>query len=251
MKLRRSVLYVPASNSRALEKAKQLAADVLVFDLEDAVAPKQKDSARQRLLQALEQGGYGQRELVVRINGTDTQWFRRDLEAVVHSGIHAVCLPNVEDVADVDVVVKALRKARVSAELAIWVMAETPKGVFNIRQIACAHDRMDVILMGTLDLSAELRARHTANRTPFLFALSSCVMAAREAGIHIIDGVHLDVEDQAGLKNACHQGRYLGFDGKSLIHPKQIDIANEVFAPSAFELEYADRQVEAWQQATS
>jgi citrate lyase beta subunit len=125
------------------------------------------------------------------------------------------------------------------------------KGVFNIRQIACAHDRMDVILMGTLDLSAELRARHTANRTPFLFALSSCVMAAREAGIHIIDGVHLDVEDKAGLKNACHQVRDLGFDGKSLIHPKQIDIANEVFAPSAFELEYADRQVEAWQQATS
>ena len=238
---RRSVLHIPASSSRMLEKAKQVAADVLVFDLEDAVAPEQKDNARQRLLQALEQGGFGQRELVVRINSLHTEWFQRDLESVAHSGVNAVCIPSVDDAADVHEVVNGLRKARAAAELKIWVMAETLKGVFNIREIASADDLMDAILMGTLDLSTELQARHTTDRTPFLFAMSRCVMAAREAGIQIIDGVHLDLEDQAGLKKACQQGRDMGFDGKSLIHPKQIDFANEVFAPSVPQLEYAGR----------
>lgn len=246
---RRSVLYMPASNARALDKARQLPADVLVFDLEDAVAPAEKAAARGQLLQALEQGGYGRRELVVRVNGLGTPWFEDDVAAMAAAPVDAVCLPKVEQPEDVVLAEGLLEQGGAPEALKLWVMAETPTGVFNSRQIAQAHPRIDAIMMGTSDLATELRARHTADREPFLFALSQCVMAAREAGLDIIDGVHLALDDTAGLAAVCEQGRSMGFDGKSLIHPKQIEAANVAFAPTSAQCKHAERLIEAWGEA--
>lgn len=246
---RRSVLYMPAANARALDKARQLPADVLVFDLEDAVAPSAKAAARAQLLAALAEGGYGQRELVVRVNGSGTPWYEEDLAAMAGAPVDAVCLPKVETPDQVEATVHFLEQAGAAEKLCLWVMAETPTGVFNIRQIAQAHPRIDAIMLGTSDLATELRARHTADRQPFLFALSQCVMAAREAGLDIIDGVHLALDDAPGLAAVCEQGRDLGFDGKSLIHPKQIDAANAAFAPTPAQIEHAERLINAWREA--
>ena len=244
--LRRSVLYMPASNPRALCKARELPADVLVFDLEDAVAPDQKEAARERLLEALAEGGYGSRELVVRVNARASPWFDADVAAVAGSAAHALCLPKVEQPADVLAVMERLQGAGAGAHLGLWVMAETPRGVFNIRQIAASHSRIQVIMLGTSDLTVELRARHTPGREPLLFALSQCIMAARESGIDVIDGVHLELGDPHGLARACTEGRELGFDGKSLIHPQQIAAANAAFSPGGEELLLARQIVEAW-----
>lgn len=246
---RRSLLYMPGSNARALEKARGLDADVLILDLEDAVAPGQKELARQQVLSAVQEGGYGHRELVVRVNGFDTPWGRADLEAFAHQPISALCLPKVDSAAEVYAVVQVLQQAEASPELKLWTMAETPRGILNIDDVAGADPRMDAIVLGTSDLAKDLRVPHTADRLGLLASLSASVLAARAHGIDVFDGVHLDLEDDEGLARACQQGVELGFDGKTLIHPRQIAATNEAFSPSAEAVSRAERIREAWKQA--
>jgi citrate lyase subunit beta/citryl-CoA lyase len=243
---RRSVLYMPGSNARALEKARSLDADCLIFDLEDAVAPSEKASARQQACAAVMAGGYGRREVSIRINALESGWGKDDLLAVLTTSAAAVVLPKVESA---EQVLAVAQKIPATSALAIWGMIETPRGVQNVESIAAAHPRLNVLVMGTSDLAKELRVPHTADRLGFLYALSRCVLAARAAGIEIIDGVQLDLEDDIALRVACEQGRTLGFDGKSLIHPKQIAIANEIFSPSAAAIENAKQIIAAWETA--
>ena len=246
---RRSVLYMPGSNTRALEKARELPADGLILDLEDAVSPDAKDLARRQIVEALTEGGYGSREVVIRINGLDTAWGREDLTAVARIGADAILFPKVESPEAVQAAAAALDEAGAPADLPIWIMPETPRGILHIDSIAGSHPRLAVIVMGTSDLAKELRVPHTAERLGLLTALSLCVMAARAHDLEILDGVHLDLNDAAGFRAACEQGRDLGFDGKTLIHPKQLEAANQVFAPTAQSLENARTIIQAWEQA--
>lgn len=241
---RRSVLYMPASNARALDKARGLPADCIIMDLEDAVAPSVKAEARQQAIDAVKAGGYGQREVAIRINAAGTEWFEDDLAAAIASNVHAVVLPKVEDAETVQQVA-----SRLPVGMALWAMIETPRGVANVESIATAHSYLQVLVMGTSDLAKELRIPHRPDRLGFLYSLSRCVVAARMAGIEIIDGVYLDIADSAGFVAICEQGKALGFDGKSLIHPGQIDVANTVFAPAVTEIEQAKRIVLAWREA--
>lgn len=245
---RRSVLYMPGSNQRALEKARSLGADALVLDLEDAVAPDKKAAAREQVLAAVKEGGYGQRELVVRANALSSEWGEADVTAIASSGADALCLPKVESAAQVLAAVSLLEQAGAPQTMSVWAMIETPRGVLNISEIATAHARMTVLVLGTTDLAKELRVPHTADRIGLLSALSQCVLAARAADVEILDGVYLDLKDQAGFANACQQGRDLGFDGKTLIHPNQLAAANEVFGPSAADLDRATKIIAAWQE---
>ncbi len=246
---RRSALYMPGSNARALEKARNLDADVLIFDLEDAVAPAQKDQAREQVLAALAAGGYGSREVVVRINALDSPWGEDDVRALACSAAAAICLPKAESARQVRTLAARLKDAGSGPELAIWAMAETPRGILAIEEIVFSEPRLEVLVMGTSDLAKELRVPHTEDRAGFHYALGRCVMAARAAGLDVLDGVHLDLEDDAGLEQACEQGRALGFDGKTLIHPRQLDIANRVFRPDAAALDRARRVMTAWREA--
>ena len=246
---RRSVLYMPGSNARALEKARGLDADVLILDLEDAVAPAQKAQAREQVLAAVTEGGYGRRELVVRVNGFDTEWGRKDIEAFANAPISALCLPKVESAAEIHAVVQVLQQAGAAPSLKLWAMAETPRGILAVSDIAGAHPRMDGIVLGTSDLAKDLRVPHTPQRLGMLTSLGLCVLAARAHGIDVFDGVHLDLDDEQGLLNACEQGVELGFDGKTLIHPKQIAVTNQVFSPSAETLARAEKIQLAWQAA--
>ncbi|MFT4918689.1 MAG: citrate lyase subunit beta/citryl-CoA lyase [Zhongshania aliphaticivorans] len=248
---RRSVLYMPGSNARALEKARSLDADVLILDLEDAVSPAQKALAREQVLAAVMAGGYGRRELVVRVNGFDTEWGRKDIEAFATAPIAALCLPKVESAAEIHAVVQVLKQAGARADLKLWAMAETPRGILAVNEIAGAHERMGAIVLGTSDLAKDLRVPHTPQRLGMLTALGLCVLAARANGIDVFDGVHLDLDDEDGLRLACEQGVELGFDGKTLIHPKQIAITNHLFSPSAEALARAEKIQVAWQQATA
>ncbi len=248
---RRSALYMPGANARALEKARTLDADVLLLDLEDAVAPAQKDEARRLVVAALQAGGYGHREKVVRINGSGSPWEALDLRAVAGSGADAVLLPKVEDAETVRGVEAALAAYRAPAGLAIWAMIETPRGVLRAGEIAGASPRLACLVAGTSDLVKDLRARHTAGRAEVLTSLSLIVLAARACGLACLDGVHLDLADEAGFEAACLQGRDLGFDGKTLIHPKTIAAANAAFGPSPDELEQARRIMVAHAEAES
>ncbi len=241
---RRSVLYMPASNSRALNKARSLSADALIFDLEDAVAPDAKEVARDNLLSALKQD-YAYREVIVRVNGASTSWGRDDLQAIAQENIDAVLLPKVESAADIDQAVQLLKDAGASDHLPVWAMIETPLGVLNAQQIA-AHERIQVLVMGTNDLSKELRVPQTEDRAGFITSLGMTVLAARAYGKEVIDGVYIDLNNEAGFYAACQQGKTLGFDGKSLIHPKQLAVANEVFSPSEQEIEQAKIIIDAW-----
>ena len=244
---RRSVLYMPGSNARALEKARTLPADSLILDLEDAVAPDQKAAAREQVLEAVNAGGYGEREVVVRVNGFDTPWGRDDIVAFANAPIAALCLPKVESASEVNAVVQLLKQER--STLKLWLMAETPRGILNIDEICGADKRNEVIVMGTSDLAKELRVPHTPDRLGMQTSLQLCVLAARAHGLDILDGVYLDIKDEAGYAAACDQGVALGFDGKTLIHPSQIEPANKAFAPSADIIERAGRIVDAWQAA--
>lgn len=246
---RRSVLYMPGANQRALEKARTLAADSLVLDLEDAVAPAMKVTARQQIATAIASGGYGHRELVVRINGLDSDWAQEDIRMVADSAADALCMPKVETAAQVQQVAALLDVAGADASMAIWVMIETPPGVLNAKAIAGAHPRVKVLVMGTSDLAKELRVPHTPEREGLQPALGLCVLAARANGLDILDGVYLDLDDEPGYVASCEQGRTLGFDGKTLIHPKQVAAANAVFSPDALELDRAGRIIEAWREA--
>ncbi len=242
---RRSVLYMPGSNPRALEKARGLAADALIMDLEDAVAPDAKETARQQIAAALSEGGYGQRELIVRTNGLDSPWGEDDLKAVAGMGADAVLLPKVESRDMVLAAMAILDRVGGPMDLPIWCMMETPLAMLHAEEIAFAHERVGCFVMGTSDLAKDLHAAHTPARTPFMTSLGLCILAARAAGIGILDGVHLDLADDDGLRASCVQGLELGMDGKTLIHPKTIAAANEVFAPTIDEIAWSQRVIEA------
>ena len=245
---RRSVLYIPGANERAMEKARGIDCDGVIFDLEDAVAPEVKPRARERIAAAISAGGYGHRELVVRANGLDTPWGAGDIARMAALPIAAMLFPKIETVTQVADIVARIDAAG-GAELAVWIMIETPRGVQNAEALAASSDRVTVLAMGTSDLVKELRGRHRADRAGVTYALQRCVIAARAAGKEILDGVHLDFRDAASFRAACEQGRDLGFDGKTLIHPTQVPVANAVFGPSAEEIDFARRAREAWEAA--
>ena len=238
----RSVLYIPASRERALEKARELAADAIIFDLEDAVSPEEKVRARELLAGVLRTVDYGARARIVRVNGLGTDWVEGDLAAFgTHPGVDAVLLPKVNGPADLEAVA-----GNVTAPL--WAMLETAKGCLNAASIA-AHPRLEGMVMGTNDLAKELGARHRSDRLPLLAGLGACVLAARAEGKVIVDGVYNAFKDEAGLRGECEQGRDMGFDGKTLIHPAQLAVANEVFAPSEEEVVLARRMIAAYAEA--
>ena len=240
---------MPGANARAMEKARTLPADAQILDMEDAVAPDAKDLARAQIASVVRERGFGRREVVVRVNGLATPWGRSDVQAVAGSGADAVLFPKVEDPAEVLAAVAALDEAGAPGDLPVWIMAETPRAILRIDAIASAHPRLAVIVMGTSDLAKEMRVQHTIDRIGLVSALSRCVLAARASGLDILDGVHLDLDDDAGLRSVCAQGRALGFDGKTLIHPKQIAVANEVFAPGDSVVNTACRIIDAWNAA--
>ncbi len=239
---RRSVLYMPASNARALEKAKTIPADAIIFDLEDAVAPEAKAEARAQACAAVGSGAYGRRELTIRCNGLDTPWGRDDLVAASAAGPAAVVVPKVPCAAHLDEV------ASLAGGTRIWAMVETPTAIFSAREIA-RHPEVDVLVLGTNDLAKELRAALVPGREPLLPHLATALLAAREAGKAILDGVYNDVKDLAGLASECLQGAQLGFDGKTLVHPAQVEVANRAFAPTEAEVEQASRVIAAFEQA--
>lgn len=242
---------MPGSNARAMEKAKTLAADALVFDLEDAVAPDAKEHARTQAIVAARSGGYGRREVIVRVNGPTTPWGRADLAAVATSGADAILLPKVELAETVREALDALAAHGAPARLGLWCMLETPRGILNAAAIATAAPAVGALVMGTSDLTKDLHARHTRDRLPLVTSLELCVLAARAAGVAALDGVHLDLEDDAGFEAACRQAADLGFDGKTLIHPKTIARANEVFAPAPADVDWARRVIAAHAEATA
>jgi len=242
---RRSVLYMPGSNARALEKGRTLAADGLILDLEDAVAPEAKQMGREQIAAALKEGGYGGRELIVRTNGLDSQWGRDDLIAMATVGADAILLPKVESAQMVAEAEAILIDAGAPDDLSIWCMMETPLGMLHAEEIAFASPRLGGFVMGTSDLAKDLKALHTPDRIPFMTSIGLCILAARAAGIVILDGVHLDLGDDKGFAASCQQGLELGFDGKTLIHPKTIAAANDVFSPGEDEIAWSKRIIEA------
>jgi len=246
---RRSVLYMPGSNPRALEKGRTLAADGLILDLEDAVAPDSKELARAQIIAAIRQGGYGRRELIVRTNSLESEWGRDDLIAMATSGADAILLPKVESAEMIEQAIAVLDSAGGPAGLSIWCMMETPLGMLHAEQIAFASPRVGGFVMGTSDLAKDLKALHTPDRLPFLPSLGLCLLAARAAGIAILDGVHLDLNDDDGFAVACRQGVEFGFDGKTLIHPKTIAAANLAFSPTEQEIDWAKRIIGAHAEA--
>lgn len=245
---RRSVLYMPAANERALEKAKTLDADSIIFDLEDAVAPDSKESARNAACAAAASGEYGQRELTIRCNGLDTPWGADDLAAIAVSNASAVVVPKVGSVGYLDDVAGRLADAGAPSSLTVWAMIETPTAIFDARAIA-SHPSVSVLVMGTNDLARELRAPLAPGRTALLTHLATAVLATREAGKVILDGVYNDVKDLEGFERECRQAVEFGFDGKTLIHPGQIDIANQAWAPSEEEVDQARRTIAAFDAA--
>ena len=246
---RRSVLYMPGANTRALEKARSLPADALIFDLEDAVAPDAKEAARTNVVLAAQSKAYGKREIVIRCNGLATEWGAGDIEAIATSGADAILVPKVESAAEVTHVVSLLDTAGAPATMAVWAMMETPKGILRAEEIAGSHPRLALFIMGTNDLVKDMRARHTPMRLPLMTALGLGMLAARAYGLTILDGVYNDIRDAEGFRAVCQQGLEMGFDGKTLIHPSQVEPCNEVFAPSAAELEMAGKIVAAFKQA--
>ncbi|KAA0580822.1 CoA ester lyase [Azospirillum sp. Sh1] len=248
---RRSVLYMPGSNARALEKGRSLPADGLILDLEDAVAPDAKAMARDTIATALSAGGYGGRELIVRVNGLNTPWGYDDLRMAATSGADAVLLPKVESADAVRQAEAVLRTAGAPAGQTIWCMMETPLGILNAKEIAGASPAVGALVLGTSDLAKDLHAAHTAQRLPMITSLGLCLLAARAYGLAVLDGVHLDLNDDEGFAASCRQGRELGFDGKTLIHPKTIAACNAAFAPDAEEIAQAHRIIAAHAEAAA
>ena len=240
---RRSALYMPASNAKAIEKARTLPCDVIILDLEDAVAPDAKDTAREQAIQAVKDGGFGRRELVIRVNGADTPWGEADIRAAAAARPDAILVPKVNSAADV-----AAYSAPLHEDTDLWAMIETGRSIFNVESIAAAaaSTQLTTFVMGTNDLAKETRAHITPGREPFHAALSLAVMAARIHGLTILDGVHNDIEDAASLEAVCRQGVEFGFDGKTLIHPKQIEVCNRVFSPTPGEVDFARAVIAAF-----
>ncbi|MBT7507319.1 MAG: CoA ester lyase, partial [Rhodospirillales bacterium] len=239
----RSVLYMPGSNARALEKGRTLAADALILDLEDAVAPNQKDEARNNICGALAEGGYGMRELLIRVNGFQTEWGIADMTAAATSGAHGIVIPKVESPDTVRMAETILEDNGAPDDMAIWCMIETPFGVLSAERIAASGNRIAGFVMGTSDLAKDVHAAHTRDRQPMLYSLSQCLLVARAYGLTILDGVHLNLADDEGFYHSCIHGRDLGFDGKTLIHPKTLDIANRAFGPDAAAVDWARRVI--------
>jgi len=244
---RRSVLYMPSSNERALEKAKSIPCDGLILDLEDAVAPDAKPGARDAACAAATSGEYGGRELTIRVNGADTDWHRDDLAAVCAAGPAAIVVPKVSSAAAVRALVEAMADLGAPEHTRLWAMVETPAAMLHCEEIAAASDRLTVLVMGTNDLAKELYAAHVPGRHPLLPGLGLAVLAARATGKAILDGVYNDVQDTAGFLSECRQGREMGFDGKTLIHPGQVEGANAAYAPSQDEVDDAHGIVAAWE----
>ncbi len=249
---RRSVLYMPGANERALEKAKGIDADALILDLEDAVAPDSKAEARDRVVAAVASGEYGHRELAIRINGIGTEWHEADLAAAAAAGPNAILVPKVNSASEVLQLVEALEFHGAPAHTALWAMVETPIALLHAEEIISAHDRLTVIVMGTNDVVNETYGLHVPGRNPLvLTALSISLLAARAAGKVILDGVYNDVKNAEGFAAEARQGREMGFDGKTLIHPSQVDPANEAFAPSAADVERAEGMIAAFNEAAA
>lgn len=246
---RRSVLYMPGANARAMEKARDLPADALIFDLEDAVAPAEKETARRQVIETLQKGGYGNRELVVRVNGLMTPWGEADLAEMATAGAHALLIPKVENKQIINGVEGRMLTAQAPDAMSIWCMIETPKGVMRAEEIASASPRLGALVMGTSDLAKDLHCLHTPSRGPFMTSLSWCILAARANGLSILDGVQLDLADDDGFAESCRQGREMGFDGKTLIHPKTIAAANAAFAPDDAEVQWSRRVIAAHEEA--
>ena len=241
---------MPGSNPRALAKARALPADGLIFDLEDAVAPDAKEGARAAVAAALGAAGYGARELVLRVNGLDTPWGEADIAAAAAMPVDAVLLPKVDSAEEVRLAVSLLAAAG-APDKAVWAMLETPLGILDARAIAGASPLLAALVLGTSDLTKELHALHTRDRLPLMTALGLAMLAARAHGLAILDGVHLDLSDDEGFAVSCRQGRELGFDGKTLIHPKQIAAANTAFAPSPDEIAWSRRIIAAHAEAAA
>ena len=245
---RRSVLYMPAANERALEKAKDIQADALIFDLEDAVAPDSKEIAREQACAAAASSEYGNRDLTIRCNGLDTPWGKDDLLAAAAAGPAAVVIPKVDGSSYLDEISELLNQGGAPSSTQIWAMVETPIGILHVEEIA-RHERTSVMVMGTNDMAKELRASITADRQALLPYLAMCLLSARAAGVAILDGVYNDIKDESGFKDVCVQGAEMGFDGKTLIHPNQVAPTNEIFSPSLDELDFHRRIIEEFEAA--
>jgi citrate lyase subunit beta / citryl-CoA lyase len=245
---RRSVLYMPASNARALDKARTIPCDGLILDLEDAVAPDAKPAARDAACAAASSGAYGAREVTIRVNGADTEWHRDDLRAACQAGPDAIVVPKVSSARAVHELVDAMASFDAPEHTELWAMVETPAAMLHAEEIAAASDRLTVLVMGTNDLAKELYAEHVPGRQPLLPGLGLALLAARATGTAILDGVYNDVSDTDGFLAECRQGRHLGFDGKTLIHPSQVAGANETFAPDAAAVESARGVLRAWEE---
>jgi len=245
---RRSALYMPGANDKALEKAKGLPTDAIIFDTEDSVAPDMKAVARDKVSAAVQSGAYGHRELTIRVNALDTEWAVDDLRSAARAGPAGIVVPKVNSAADVATVEGIIEAAGVPDHTTLWAMLETPAAIENAVQIATSSERLAVLIMGTNDLAKELRASLTAGRAPLLWGLGRCVNAARYADKVILDGVYNDVKNPEGFLAECVQGAEMGFDGKTLIHPTQVEPCNEAFSPSADEIEYSRRVIEAFEE---
>jgi citrate lyase subunit beta/citryl-CoA lyase len=247
---RRSVLYMPGSNSRAIDKARSLAADAIVLDLEDSVAPEAKAAAREQIAAAVREGGFGRREVVIRVNGFESPWGRDDLTMAIAARPDAILLPKIDGPGSVMQVARELREAGAPERIRLWAMMETPMAVLHAGSIAAVAadpgSRLDVLVMGLNDLAKETRARFVPGRASMTAWLAQCVVAARAHGVDILDGVYNDIADVGGFKVECMQGRDMGLDGKTLIHPSQIDVANAVFAPTIAEIDSAQAIIGAF-----
>lgn len=242
---------MPGANERALEKAKSLPADALILDLEDAVAPDAKVEARDRVCTAAASGEYGAREIAIRANGLDTEWGPDDIRAAAEAGPDAVLVPKVSSAADIAEIERQVEAAGAPEHTRIWAMLETPGGILSAAEICTASERLAVLVMGTNDIAKELHAEHVPGRQPLQHALSQCLTAARLGGKVIVDGVYNDISDADGFEAECLQGRQMGFDGKTLIHPSQLEPCNRIFAPGEKEIEHARKVISAWEEATA
>jgi citrate lyase subunit beta/citryl-CoA lyase len=245
------MLYMPGSNARALDKARTLPADSLILDLEDAVAPDAKELARKQVCEAVAAGGFGMREIIIRVNALSTKWGYEDIAMASKSGADALLLPKVES-ADAIRHMEAIMRANGAPDsMTIWAMMETPRSILESQRIAESTPRMEGLVMGTSDLAKELDCAHTHERLPFMVSLGLCLLAARAAGLAILDGVYLDLNDETGFEFACRQGHELGFDGKTLIHPKQIAPCNRVFTPRPEDVAWSRKIIQAHAEAAA
>lgn len=245
---RRSVLYMPGSNARALEKARTLPADALILDLEDAVAPDAKEEARRQVCEAVKAGGYGKREVIIRVNALTTEWGEADIAAAAAAGPDGILVPKINSAAEVETASKLMDKAGAKPDMQLWAMMETPVAMLQAQTIAAAaaDTRMTAWVMGTNDIAKELRCAHTPERMPMMTSLGLCLLAARAYGLAILDGVYNDIKNEDGFAAMCEQGRDLGFDGKTLIHPSQVEPCNRIFSPDPAEVAFSRQIIDAF-----